>query len=87
MEGGEDAETFASGMAAISTTLMMLLNQGDHIVASADVYGGTYGLMTEELPVLVLKQQWQIFATLHRMKQQSKTIPKSSTLKQSPIQT
>ena len=29
---------------------MMLLNQGDHIVASADVYGGTYGLMTEELP-------------------------------------
>ena len=50
MEGGEDAETFASGMAAISTTLMALLNSGDHIVASTDVYGGTYGLMTEELP-------------------------------------
>ncbi|MBL6882646.1 MAG: aminotransferase class I/II-fold pyridoxal phosphate-dependent enzyme [Candidatus Poseidoniaceae archaeon] len=50
MEGGEDAETFASGMAAISSTLMMLLGQGDHMVASADVYGGTYGLITEELP-------------------------------------
>lgn len=50
LEQGEDAETFASGMAAISTTLMSLLNQGDHIVASADVYGGTYGLLTEELP-------------------------------------
>lgn len=50
MEGGEDAETFASGMAAISTTLMSLLSSGDHIVASTDVYGGTYGLMTEELP-------------------------------------
>jgi len=50
LEHGEDAETFASGMAAISTTLMALLNQGDHIVASADVYGGTYGLLTEELP-------------------------------------
>ena len=50
MEAGEDAETFASGMAAISTTLMALLNAGDHIVASPDVYGGTYGLMTEELP-------------------------------------
>jgi cystathionine beta-lyase/cystathionine gamma-synthase len=37
-------------MAAISTTLMALLNQGDHMVASADVYGGTYGLLTEELP-------------------------------------
>lgn len=50
LEQGEDAETFASGMAAISTTLMSLLNQGDHMVASADVYGGTYGLLTEELP-------------------------------------
>jgi len=50
LEGGEDAEVFASGMAAISSTLMALLNQGDHMVASADVYGGTYGLLTEELP-------------------------------------
>ncbi|MAF93442.1 cystathionine beta-lyase [Candidatus Woesearchaeota archaeon] len=50
LEQGEDAETFASGMAAISTTLMALLNQGDHMVASADVYGGTYGLLTEEFP-------------------------------------
>ncbi len=50
MEHGEDAETFASGMAAISTTMLALLNQGDHIVASADVYGGTYGLLTSELP-------------------------------------
>jgi cystathionine beta-lyase/cystathionine gamma-synthase len=50
MEGGEDAETFSSGMGAISTTLVSLLSNGDHIVASTDVYGGTYGLMTEELP-------------------------------------
>lgn len=50
MEGGEDAETFSSGMGAISTTLVSLLSNGDHIVASTDVYGGTYGLLTEELP-------------------------------------
>ena len=50
LEHGEDAEVFASGMAAISTTLVALLNQGDHMVASADVYGGTYGLLSEELP-------------------------------------
>lgn len=50
MEGAEDGELFASGMAAISTTLMGLLSHGDHVVASADVYGGTYGLMTEDLP-------------------------------------
>ena len=50
LEGAEDGELFASGMAAISTVMMGLLNNGDHVVASPDVYGGTYGLMTEELP-------------------------------------
>ena len=50
MEGAEDAETFASGMAAVSTTLLGLLSSGDHVIASPDVYGGTYGLMTEDLP-------------------------------------
>ena len=50
LEGAEDGEVFSSGMAAISSTLMALLSSGDHVVASADVYGGTYGLMTEEFP-------------------------------------
>ena len=50
LEGAEDGETFASGMAAISTTLMSLLSNGDHMVASADCYGGAYGLMVEDLP-------------------------------------
>jgi cystathionine beta-lyase/cystathionine gamma-synthase len=50
MEGAEDGLLFASGMAAISTTLLGILSQGDHCVAAPDVYGGTYGLMTEELP-------------------------------------
>ncbi|MCS5527172.1 MAG: aminotransferase class I/II-fold pyridoxal phosphate-dependent enzyme, partial [Candidatus Poseidoniales archaeon] len=50
MECAEDGLLFASGMAAISTTLLGLLSNGDHCVAAPDVYGGTYGLMTDELP-------------------------------------
>ena len=50
LENAEDGEVFASGMAAISTTLLGLLSNGDHVVASSDVYGGTYGLITEDLP-------------------------------------
>lgn len=50
LEGAEDGEVFASGMAAISTTILGLLSSGDHIIASSDVYGGTYGLLTEDLP-------------------------------------
>jgi len=48
IEGGEAGFAFASGMAAISTTLL-LLSAGDHIVITDDVYGGTYRVVTEVL--------------------------------------
>jgi cystathionine beta-lyase/cystathionine gamma-synthase len=43
------AEPFASGMAAISTVLMALTHAGAHVVAPAEVYGGTYGLLATVL--------------------------------------
>jgi cystathionine gamma-lyase len=44
LEAGCGALAFASGMAAIHT-VTMLLEQGDHILAGSDVYGGTYRLL------------------------------------------
>ncbi|MDO5725598.1 MAG: PLP-dependent aspartate aminotransferase family protein [Tissierellia bacterium] len=44
LEGGEACKTFASGMAAISAVALAILNQGDHVICSDVVYGGTYGL-------------------------------------------
>ncbi|MCL2100704.1 MAG: aminotransferase class I/II-fold pyridoxal phosphate-dependent enzyme [Fibromonadales bacterium] len=43
LEGGAGAIGFSSGMAAVSV-LMELFSPGDHIVASDDLYGGTYRL-------------------------------------------
>ncbi|WP_330114763.1 PLP-dependent aspartate aminotransferase family protein [Pseudomonas sp. JS3066] len=43
LEGGAQAFAFASGLAAISTVLE-LLDSGSHIVASNDLYGGTFRL-------------------------------------------
>lgn len=43
LEGGERGFAFASGMAAVST-VMSMFSQGDHILASDDLYGGTYRL-------------------------------------------
>lgn len=43
LESGERGFAFASGMAAIATTLE-LLNSGDHVVAMDDLYGGSYRL-------------------------------------------
>jgi O-acetylhomoserine (thiol)-lyase len=41
LEGGAGAVAFASGMAAQASALITLLEQGDHIVASQALYGGT----------------------------------------------
>jgi len=50
LEGGEAALVTASGMGAISTALLSVLNAGDHLLAQRGLYGGTHTFMTEELP-------------------------------------
>ncbi|OQV48246.1 bifunctional cystathionine gamma-lyase/homocysteine desulfhydrase [Bacillus velezensis] len=45
LEGGAAGYAFGSGMAAI-TAVMMLLDSGDHVILTDDVYGGTYRVMT-----------------------------------------
>ena len=41
LEGADDALVFSSGMAAICTTLLTFLSQGDRIVTTRNLYGGT----------------------------------------------
>lgn len=48
LEGGTRGFAFSSGMAAISTAFL-LLSQGDHVVITEDVYGGTYRMVTQVL--------------------------------------
>jgi cystathionine gamma-lyase len=43
LESGEEGYAFASGLAAIST-ILDLLNTGDHVIASDDLYGGSFRL-------------------------------------------
>src|SRR5262245_21712025 len=50
LEGTESAISFASGMAAIHTVATTLAAIGDTIVASAELYGGTYSLFDAVLP-------------------------------------
>jgi cystathionine beta-lyase/cystathionine gamma-synthase len=52
LEGTEAALVFASGMGAITTTILSLLNTGDHIVAQREVYGGVAKFFSEWLPKL-----------------------------------
>lgn len=50
LEGGVAALAVASGAAAISYTLQNLAQNGDHIVAAKNIYGGTYNLLEHTLP-------------------------------------
>ena len=57
MEGAESGFAFASGMAAVYSTLAALLNSGDHIVSAGSVFGATHSLFINYFP------KWNIQTT------------------------
>src|SRR5215472_4058355 len=52
LEGTDAALLFASGMCAVTTTVLGLLKSGDHIVSQRDIYGGVTKFFTQWLPKL-----------------------------------
>ena len=51
LEGGSAALATASGAAAIAYTIQALARAGEHIVASKTIYGGTFNLLSNTLPL------------------------------------
>jgi len=54
LEGAQAALVTASGMAAITTTLLTVLSAGDHLLAQSCLYGGTHDFVTREFAGLGL---------------------------------
>lgn len=52
LERSHAALLFASGMNAVTTTVLALLKSGDHVVAQRDIYGGVNKFLTQWLPNL-----------------------------------
>jgi O-acetylhomoserine (thiol)-lyase len=50
LEGGSASVCVASGMSAVFCALTALVSQGDHVVASANMYGGNISLLKNTLP-------------------------------------
>jgi cystathionine beta-lyase len=48
LESAEDGIVFSSGMAAISTVLLTLLQSGDHAVVQDELYGGSHAFIEED---------------------------------------
>jgi len=55
MEGSEAANVSASGMGAITSTILQLCTAGDHIVSSRTIYGGTYAFLKNFTPRINIK--------------------------------
>ncbi|HFK1719620.1 cystathionine gamma-synthase [Bacillus thuringiensis] len=71
LEGGTKGFAFASGIAAISTAFL-LLSQGDHVLISEDVYGGTYRVITEVLSRYGVSHTFVDMTNLEEIKQNIK---------------
>lgn len=50
LEGAEDGVATGTGMAAIYSTFMTFLSQGDHIISASAVFGSTHTILTKYLP-------------------------------------
>lgn len=63
LEGAEDGIATGTGMAAIFSTFMTFLSQGDHIVSASAVFGSTHTMLTKYLP------KWGITSSYFNMNQ------------------
>ncbi len=50
LEGGVGGLALASGMAAVTYSILTIAEQGDNIISAAALYGGTYNLFAHTLP-------------------------------------
>jgi len=55
MENGEAGLVTASGMAAISSALLAVLKSGDEVIATRQLYGGSFRLFRDTLPRLGIR--------------------------------
>ncbi|HET8809070.1 MAG TPA: aminotransferase class I/II-fold pyridoxal phosphate-dependent enzyme [Flavobacteriaceae bacterium] len=67
MEATETANVAASGMGAITPTLLQLCQTGDHIVSSRTIYGGTYAFMKNFLPRLNIETSFVNITNLEQV--------------------
>ncbi len=73
MEGTEAAWVTASGMGAITSAILQLVNTGDHIVSSITTYGGTYAFFKNYLPKFNIEVTFVDITNLDEVKKAMRT--------------
>lgn len=67
MEGTESANVTASGMGAITSTILQLCKSGDHIISSRTIYDGTYAFMKNFLPDIKIETSFVDITDLQKV--------------------
>lgn len=67
LENGVDAVAFASGMAAITSTLLSLVKQGETIIAHRNLYGSSYSAITQIFPRFGIQTKFTDLNDLHKL--------------------
>ncbi|MDR3669333.1 MAG: aminotransferase class I/II-fold pyridoxal phosphate-dependent enzyme [Holophaga sp.] len=68
LEGGEASLAFNCGMAAITTTMMALLAQGDHVLSDQTLYGETLQLFSEQFKKYGIEVSFADFTDLESIR-------------------
>ena len=69
MEGAESGFAYASGMAAVFSTLAALLDSGDHVISSKSIFGSTHTLFTQFFPKWNISTSYFDFNDLDSIKE------------------
>lgn len=72
MEGTEAGWVTASGMGAITSAILQLVNAGDHIIASRTIYGGTYAFLKNYLQKFNIEVSFVDITDLEKVKAELK---------------
>jgi methionine-gamma-lyase len=70
MEGTETANVSSSGMGSISTALLQIFSQSDHVVSSRTIYGGTYALLKNFMPKFGVETSFVDITDLNKVEEQ-----------------
>ena len=85
LEGGSASVCVSSGMSAVFCALTAIVSQGDHIVASANMYGGNISLLKNTLPRFGITTTFLIPQISNLLSPPFKKIPKSYLVSSSVI--
>lgn len=69
LEQAEAGAAFSSGMAAIASSILACIKEGDHVVANRVLYGGSYSFLADHLQALGIKVTFTDFSDTDRVKE------------------